>query len=172
MAASSDAWPGTERCWTRWPDIPRGWCRPCKTAQGVQEMGTPRVYPHGPIGELSRLSAADRLVPEDYKPRISDEERATIPSYGELIVERLEDLGAFTVSRRPLQSEALDLLALTADYPVEHPLRQAAARLTTRLARAEGKIATATAVLERAAVSGELSVIGLRTDQALEILKR
>lgn len=122
--------------------------------------------------EVPALGAADRLVPEDYKPRISEEERSTIPSYGELIVERLEDLGAFTVSRRPLQSEALDLLALTADYPVEHPLRQAAARLTTRLALAEGKVATAAEALERATSTTYAPDVEHHLARALEILKR
>lgn len=59
---------------------------------------------------------------------------------------------------------SLDLLALTADYPVEHPLRQAAARLTTRLSLAEGKIATA---LEALTVSRK---VDLR--KVVEILRR
>lgn len=63
----------------------------------------------------------------------------------------------------------LDLLALTADYPLEHPLRQAAARLTTRLALAEGKIATAVALIESDAPAWTL--VGAES-KLLEILRR
>ena len=127
------------------------------------------------------MSAADRHVPAEVVDRVSNAIRTADGAHtmgaGALaevavaaMMERPPLLGSIgELSRRPLQTEALDLLALTADYPVEHPLRQAAARLSTRLALAEGKIERATAELTD--IPGS-HMIRTRIRRALEILKR
>lgn len=74
----------------------------------------------------------------------------------------------------PLAEVSLDLRyragLVLEDLPADHPIRQEVAKLTTRLALAEGKIQTATAVLEGAGghYAAQIDAVAM----ALEILRR
>lgn len=103
------------------------------------------------------MSAADRYVPAD------------LDVHEHIMSERCPRCDA---EAEPLAEVSLELLALTADYPIGHPLRQAVGHYVARLALAEGKIQTATEVLDRGtSVGDEWDAAGAATD-ALEILRR
>lgn len=136
VAAASPAWPGPETCRQRWPEIPRGWCAGCKSAPDVEVgAGFIRVgrivYPSGPLGEWPTSDAPTappawgeaedrRRIMELFPDRSTD---GTLHHAILIAVAEIKRL------RGDVVDDAVELLALTADYPVGHPLRLEAARL-------------------------------------------